>query len=237
MDKRSRKIYLLLLVLAAFMLMIKAPAYAQDDVMPEQFVYLKEVIPDIKIDLRYYSGKNFIGKRIDGYHADKAIMTRKAAKALKKVQDDLGHFGLSLKIFDAYRPQRAVEHFVRWAEDMNDTKMKTAFYPGVSKKHLFEKGYIAAKSSHSRGSTVDLTIVPGDVSPLADGLDMGSGFDLFSRKSWPDSMAVSPQARANRLLLQTLMKKHGFVPYSKEWWHFTYKDEPFPDTYFDFPIK
>lgn len=237
MNKRGCKTCLLLLVLAAFMLMIKAPAYAQDEVMPEKFVNLEEVIPDIKIDLRYYSGNNFIGKRIDGYHADKALMTRKAAKALKKVQDDLGDFGLSLKIFDAYRPQRAVDHFVRWAEDIDDTKMKTIFYPWVSKKDLFEKGYIAAKSSHSRGSTVDLTIVPRDASPLADGLDMGSGFDFFSEKSWPDSIAVSPQARANRMLLQTLMKKHGFVPYSKEWWHFTYKDEPFLDTYFDFPIE
>ena len=237
MNKRNCITCLLLLAMVAFMLMVKPPLHAAEEVMPQQFVNLKEVIPDIKIDLRYYTGKNFIGERIDGYHAEKALMTEKAAKALKKVRNDLRHFGLSLKIFDAYRPQRAVDHFVRWAEDVNDTRMKTVFYPGVSKEHLFEKGYIAAKSSHSRGSTVDLTIVPENASPLANGLDMGSGFDLFSKKSWPDSMAVSPQARANRMLLQTLMKKHGFAPYSKEWWHFTYKDEPFPDTYFDFPIE
>ena len=152
------------------------------------------------------------------------------------MQKDLEAFGLGLKVFDAYRPQRAVDHFVRWAEDLDDTRMKAKYYPGVEKKHLFRDGYIAARSGHSRGSTVDLTIVSlGPDDPVE--LDMGTGWDYFGPRSWPASLDVSPQQRANRMLLQSLMVKHGFKPLAEEWWHFTLKDEPFPKTYFDFVIE
>jgi D-alanyl-D-alanine dipeptidase len=205
--------------------------------LPPGFVYVDEVIPGITLELRYYTGDNFVGRRIDGYLQPKCILTAKAAAALKGVQDELAPVGLGLKIFDAYRPQRAVDDFVRWAEDLNDIRMKGAFYPQVKKKNLFKEKYIAAKSSHSRGSTVDLTIVALTGPALGSGLDMGSGFDLFGPQSWPTSLAVPPAARAHRLLLQVLMKKYGFASYPQEWWHFTLEDEPFPDTYFDFPIQ
>jgi len=165
------------------------------------------------------------------------IATAEAAEALRQVRDDLRPFGFGLKVFDAYRPRRAVQHFVRWARDLSDTRMKQAYYPQVAKKDLFRLGYIAGRSSHSRGSTVDLTIVilkDGHVGPE---LNMGTGFDLFSTASWPDSMAVTAVQRAHRLLLRTLMARHGFVPYDKEWWHFTLAQEPFPETYFDFPVQ
>jgi D-alanyl-D-alanine dipeptidase len=163
---------------------------------------------------------------------------RSGAGYLAELQAELEPFGLGLLVFDAYRPQRAVDHFVRWARDLDDTRCKQAFYPDVPKSELFEQGYIASRSGHSRGSTVDLTIVPlarpgHDQGPA---LDMGGAFDLFSPLSWPTDASRTPQQRANRLLLRTLMIKHGFAPYSKEWWHFTLVDEPFPDTYFDFPL-
>lgn len=207
------------------------------DQLPEGFVYVNEVVPDIKAELRYYTTDNFIGERIDGYFEPRCILTKSAAEALKKVQEDLKPFGLGLKIYDAYRPQRAVNHFVRWAKDLQDTKMKSEYYSDVEKKDLFSQGYIAEKSSHSRGSTVDLTVVSMDSKGEVEELDMGTGFDLFSPKSWPDNLSMSVPQRAHRLLLQTLMKIHGFHSYPQEWWHFTLKNEPFPDTYFDFPVK
>lgn len=205
--------------------------------LPEGFVYVDQVVPDIRTDLRYATGHNFVGTPIDGYLQSRCILTDKAAQALKTVQDELRPFGLCLLIFDGYRPQRAVDHFVRWAEDVNDTRMKAEFYPEVKKENLFKEDYIAAKSSHSRGSTVDLTIRSSTAEPADAGLNMGSGFDLFDPKSWPTSLDVSAEARAHRMLLQLLMKKHGFEPYPKEWWHFTLRDEPFPDTYLDFPVQ
>ncbi len=205
--------------------------------LPEGFVYLEEVIPDSRVELRYYSTDNFIGERIDGYVEPRCILTKRAAEALKGVQEDLKPFGLGLKIYDAYRPQRAVSHFVRWAKDLQDTRMKSRYYPDVEKRDLFSQGYIAEKSSHSRGSTVDLTVLSVDSEGIARDLDMGTGFDLFSPKSWPDNISMSPPERAHRLLLQTLMKKHGFNPYPQEWWHFTLRSEPFPETYFDFPVR
>jgi D-alanyl-D-alanine dipeptidase len=209
-------------------------AQAQQDPLPEGFVYLEQVIPDVVLELRYFSDDNFVGRRVDGYLAPRCIISRKGAEALKKVQEDLKPFGLGLKIFDAYRPQQAVNHFIRWAQDLTDLKTKPAYYPRVNKEHLFSDGYIARRSGHSRGSTVDLTIVN-----LADKreIDMGTGFDWFGPESWPEDPAASSSQRAHRLLLRTLMIKQGFKPYSKEWWHFTLENEPFPETYFDFPVK
>ena len=205
--------------------------------LPQGFVYLQEIIPDIVLDIRYYSEENFIGERIDGYLAPKCILTKKAAQALDKVQHDLKAFGLALKIFDAYRPQHAVNHFVRWADDMSDTTMKAQYYPDVAKIDLIRKGYIAKRSGHSRGSTVDLTIISTIAPEKVKELDMGTGFDFFGPKSRPDNPTMTPNQRANRMLLQVLMKKYGFKSLEQEWWHFTLKDEPYPDTFFDFPVE
>jgi len=205
--------------------------------LPDGFVYVETVIPNIKTELRYFTGDNFIGRPIDGYLTPRCILTREAAAALNKAQEDLNPFGLGLKIYDAYRPQRAVDHFVRWARDLHDKKMKDSYYPNVEKKNLFGDGYIAKKSSHSRGSTVDLTIISLKESEANTDIDMGTTFDLFDTRSWPNDLSISASQRAHRLLLQVIMKKHGFESYPKEWWHFTLKNEPYPDTYFDFPIE
>ncbi len=229
----KRAIRMLICFVAFFFLASSAVAGS----LPDGFVYVDEVIPDAVVDLRYHSENNFVGRIIDGYGASHCILTKEAARALKKVQLELKRFGLGLKIFDAYRPQRAVDHFVRWAKDLDDDRMKDLYYPEVDKKDLFSKGYIAAKSSHSRGSTVDVTIVYKDPKGDYRELDMGSGFDFFSPVSWPTSPSVGPVQRAHRMLLQTLMVQNGFAPYAQEWWHFTLKDEPFPNDYFDFPIE
>ena len=205
--------------------------------LPDGFVYIDVVIPDIKLELRYHTGHNFVGERIDGYFKPRGILTYKAAEALAKVQQELRPFGLGLKIFDAYRPQRAVDHFVRWAEDLADTQTKAEFYPNTEKKNLFRDKYIAARSSHTRGSTVDLTIVSLDEATGDSSLDMGSGYDFFGSESWPHYADITIAQRAHRLLLRTLMIRFGFKPYAKEWWHFTLVDEPFPYTWFDFPVR
>jgi D-alanyl-D-alanine dipeptidase len=214
-----------------------AGAAGEAPALPSGFVYLDAVIPDIHVDLRYSGSHNFVGQRVDGYLAPRAILSREAAAALAQVQAELRPFGLGLLVFDAYRPQRAVDHFVRWAQDLQDTRTKAEFYPGVAKQDLFREVYIAARSSHSRGSTVDLTVVALNAPPADGGLDMGTGFDFFGPESWPDYPDLTPAQRAHRLLLRTLMLKHGFRPYPKEWWHFTLADEPFPDTWFDFPVQ
>jgi D-alanyl-D-alanine dipeptidase len=203
---------------------------------PVGFVEIRGAIPGISVELRYFSEDNFVGEIIDGYGADKCYITTEAAAALALVQRDLSAFVLGLKVFDVYRPQRAVDHFVRWAENLGDTKMKAKYYPDVEKRYLFRDGYIAAKSGHSRGSTVDVTLVSLDPDNPAE-LDMGTGWDFFGPLSWPASFEVTPQQRANRMLLQSLMVKHGFRPLAEEWWHFTLEDEPFPETYFDFPVE
>ena len=221
-------------LVSAFLLLLclLVPARAAD--LPEDFTYVHDAVPDAVLDIRYYTAHNFVGERIDGYFAPKAILTLQAAEALAGVQADLAPFGLSVKVYDGYRPQRAVDHFVRWGKDVGDTRMKDEFYPSVDKKNLFRDGYIAKKSSHSRGSTVDLTIIDA---ATGEDLDMGSPFDFFGKPSWPENRAMSPQVRANRALLRGLMIRHGFKPLKEEWWHFTLKDEPHPDTYFDFPIQ
>ncbi|MCC7220411.1 MAG: M15 family metallopeptidase [Candidatus Contendobacter sp.] len=206
-------------------------------VLPNGFVNVQQVIPTLQLDLRYYSTHNFVGERIDGYQAQRAFLTRPAAEALGRVQQTLAPFGLGLKLFDAYRPQRAVAYFVRWAQDVNDTRRKAEFYPNVAKRDLFKEGYIAEKSSHSRGSTVDVTLIPLHATDPATELDMGTPFDWFGPESWPNSPAVTPTQRAHRLLLRLVMEQQGFQPYAQEWWHFTLANEPFPETYFDFPVQ
>lgn len=214
------------------MLLLSTTLLAQ--IVPSGFVNLKETVPSVAVELRYYGENNFMGQRIDGYEAPICYMSISAAQALKEVQAELSSFGLGLKLFDGYRPQRAVNHFVRWAKDLNDTTMKASYYPNVQKSELFEKGYIAARSGHSRGSTVDLTLID-----LATGeeLDMGTSFDFFSPLSSPTSREVTQQQRANRLLLRSLMLRHGFRPLEEEWWHFTLENEPYPTIYFDFTVR
>ncbi|MGA7827396.1 MAG: M15 family metallopeptidase [Geobacteraceae bacterium] len=229
-----------ILLFFVFSLVIQAgqsPAEAADGPLPQGFVYADEIIPDLSLDLRYAGSHNFVGEPIDGYRKQRFILTSAAAEALQKVQDELRLFGLGVKVFDGYRPQMAVDHFVRWARDVKDTRMKKEFYPEVEKKDLFRDGYIAAQSGHSRGSTVDLTIVSLAGKDAGRELDMGSGFDFFGLRSWPEYRQISSSSRAHRLLLRMVMEKHGFRPYAQEWWHFTLKREPWPKTYFNFPVQ
>ncbi len=202
-------------------------------ILSELFINLQDLIPDLVVDLKYATSDNFVGAPIEGYAANMAWLTPPAAQALHSVQRDLKSAGLGLKVFDAYRPQRAVNQFLRWAQGTTAPKLAAEYYPGLKAEELFTQGYLLARSSHSRGSTVDLTLVSLDQSTE---LDMGSQFDFFGTRSWIDSTEVSPQARANRLLLREVMERHGFVPFHHEWWHFTLADEPYPDTYFDIPI-
>jgi D-alanyl-D-alanine dipeptidase len=202
--------------------------------LPKGFSSVKEVIPTVELDIRYYSSNNFIGQPIDGYLAPKAILSNLAIKSLQKVQNALKPFGLGLKIFDAYRPQKGVDHFVRWGLDLNDTLMQNEYYPTVEKKNLFKEGYIAKKSGHSRGSTVDLTII--DLQTKTE-LEMGSPFDFFGKVSWVTYKNITPQQRANRMLLHNIMIQYGFNSYAQEWWHFTLKNEPYRSKYFDFNVE
>jgi len=201
--------------------------------LAEGFVYVEDMIPSIKVELRYFGTNNFVGQKIDGYKKDRAILSKQATSALKKVQEELKQFNLSIMIYDSYRPQQAVNHFVRWARNLNDTINKQRFYPDVKKQFLFKEGYIASKSGHSRGSTLDITLV--DIKTCRP-LDMGSPYDFFGKESWVANTNLTSQQRANRMLLQTVMLKYGFRNYPQEWWHFTLKGEPFPETYFDFPV-
>ena len=197
------------------------------------FVLLSEAVPDAILEIRYYSTYNFVGARVDGYEEPVALLTKEAAAALKKVSDDLVTQGYRLKIFDAYRPQMAVDHFVRWAHDKDDAAMKPYFYPELSKDSLFPKGYIARRSGHSRGSTVDLTLFDMKTEKEAD---MGGTFDYFGKLSHADYTNITKSQYDNRMILRNAMLKHGFKPISAEWWPFTLKDEPYPDTYFTFPV-
>ena len=198
------------------------------------FVVLADYVPHIVQEIRYYSTYNFIGERIDGYEEPCALLTKEAARALKAVSNEMIVRGYRLKVFDAYRPACAVKHFVLWGIEDQDIRMKPYFYPDLQKQELFEKGYIAKKSSHSRGSTVDLTLLD-----MCTGweLDMGSPFDLFSVASHPDYKGITEQQYENRMMLQRAMVRNGFEPIDCEWWHFTLKDEPYPDTYFEFPVS
>ncbi|WAU80982.1 M15 family metallopeptidase [Streptomyces sp. Qhu-G9] len=225
---------------------------------PEDFVSLRSVDRTIIQEMRYFTPHNFVGERIDGYRQPLCILTRPAAEALHVAQQRLLRQGYSLKVYDCYRPQRAVDHFVRWAEDLDDQTMKGEFYPNVDKTRLFEDGYIAEKSGHSRGSTMDLTLVklpakptrpyvPGE--PLVpcfapqkerfpdNSVDMGTAYDCFDTLSHTLDPRVQGQQRANRLLLKDTLEGLGLVNLAEEWWHFTYKPEAYPDTYFDFPVS
>ncbi|MBR4461858.1 MAG: M15 family metallopeptidase [Erysipelotrichaceae bacterium] len=198
------------------------------------FVLITDAVPDVILEIRYYSTYNFIGDRIDGYEEPLAFLTKEAAQALKEVSDELVEKGYRLKIFDAYRPQKAVDHFMRWAQDFDDTRMKQYFYPELEKDVLFPLGYIAEHSGHSRGSTVDLTLF--DMNSERE-VDMGGTFDYFGELSHPDYMDITEEQYENRMILREAMLNHGFKPLEEEWWHFTLKDEPYPNTYFTFPIN
>jgi D-alanyl-D-alanine dipeptidase len=239
---------------AALVLLLLAPPLAAQVPLAPGFVDAAAVVDGLVVDMRYFGTHNFVGEKIDGYQAPRCLLSQPAADALAAVQLDLAGRGqplpqlpfitpslrelvgrgLGLKVFDCYRPQRAVAHFMRWAQNVDEVSRKAEFYPEVDKRDLFKEGYIAERSGHSRGSTVDLTLVR-----RADGseLDMGSPFDLFSPKSWPSDRSVSALAQSNRALLAEAMMRAGFRPYDKEWWHFTLVNEPFPDTYFDFPVR
>ena len=217
------------------------------------FVTLTDAVPDAIMEIRYYSTYNFVGARIDGYEEPTALITKEAAKALNEVSKDVMAQGYRLKIYDAYRPQKAVDHFVRWAADLQDAKMKPYFYPDLDKSVLFDQEYIMAKSGHTRGSTVDLTLF--DMNTEKE-VDMGGTFDWFGPESHPDfcgnpesgeytgdnskspaGRSITPEQFANRMILRRAMLSHGFKPLETEWWHFTLKDEPFQNTYFTFPVK
>ncbi len=208
--------------------------YHNDLMDPSGFVLLSDHIPDIIQEIRYFSTYNFIGDRINRYEEPCAILTIEAARALKSVANELFVQGYRLKIFDAYRPVSAVKHFMLWGIEDQDIRMKPYFYPKLEKQELFVKGYIAKQSSHSRGSTVDLTLLD-----MKNGreLDMGSPFDLFDESSHPDYKGITEEQYENRMLLQHVMVRNGFAPIDCEWWHFTLKEEPYPDTYFEFPVS
>lgn len=222
------------LVVFILSLLLLLTGCAQKAHSPEGFVYIDQVIPTVKYDIRYYSENNFVGTRIDGYMTPEAILTNKAAQSLKAVSEDLDSQGYYIKVFDAYRPQKAVNHFMRWAKDVNDIKMKQWYYPNVEKKDLFKLGYIAEKSGHTRGSTVDLTLV---CKTTGKELDMGSSYDFLDTISAHGTTRITPEEAANRRILKTAMEKHGFKSYAKEWWHYTLINEPYPNRYFDFNIK
>lgn len=210
------------------------------------FVNITDVVPDVILEVRYFGTYNFVGARIDGYEQPTALLTREAADSLRAVSEDLKARGYRLKIYDAYRPQMGVDHFVRWGQDLDDTLMKPYFYPNESKDSLFIKDYIATRSGHSRGSTLDLTLF--DMRTEKE-VDMGGTFDWFGKESHPDcggdpvtgtyrpNDTITAQQFANRMLLRTVMLSHGFKPYDCEWWHFTLRNEPYPDTYFEFPVR
>ncbi|WP_299012435.1 M15 family metallopeptidase [uncultured Polaribacter sp.] len=205
--------------------------YSQE--IPSGFTYLNDVAPSIQVELCYLSDDNFIGKPIDGYKSNCLLITKAAAKQLQIIQQKLKKENLGLKIFDAYRPQQAINHFVKWARVLNDTLMKKKYYPNIPKSKLFKLGYIASKSGHTRGSTVDLTIIDLATNKA---LDMGSIYDFFGKESHPFYKNLTKKQQQNRLFLRKIMMDNGFKPYDNEWWHFTLRQEPYPKTYFNFPV-
>ncbi|MEW1724938.1 M15 family metallopeptidase [Streptomyces sp. NPDC093109] len=246
-------------VLLAVTAAVTAPAAQArpEPVAPVEFVALRTVAPTIIQEMRYLTPHNFLGSPVDGYRQPVCLVTRATAEALRRAQSGLLRRGYSLKVYDCYRPQRAVDHFVRWAEDLRDERMKAEFYPRVEKSRLFEDGYIAEKSGHSRGSTVDLTLVrlpalptrpyrPGEpltpcYGPKAarfpdNSVDMGTGFDCFDTLAHTDDPRITGRQRANRELLRSALGEVGFTNLPEEWWHFTHRPETFPETYFDFPV-
>ena len=197
------------------------------------FVMLADYVPSIVQEIRYYSTYNFVGERVDGYEVPCALMTVEGARAVKAIANKANVMGYRLKVFDAYRPACAVRHFVLWGIEDLDQRTKPFFYPELEKQALFKEGYIASQSSHSRGSTIDLTLL--DMNTGKE-LDMGSPFDFFSAASHPDYKGITEEQYNNRMILRDLMLSNGFLPIDCEWWHFTLADEPYPDTYFEFPV-
>ncbi|MCM2579257.1 M15 family metallopeptidase [Streptomyces meridianus] len=261
MPRLAAALRALALSAAAAMAVTAAPPVAQaasEPKAPKGFVALHDADPTILQEIRYRTEHNFVGEPIDGYREPMCILTEQAARGLHRAQARLLRRGYSLKVYDCYRPQRAVDHFVDWAKDLDDRAMKDEFYPDVDKSRLFEDGYIAEKSGHSRGSTVDLTIVrlpaeptrpyePGEplvpcYAPKDDrfpdnSIDMGTGYDCFDTLSHTMDPRIRGEQRANRMLLKSTLEKQGFVNLAEEWWHYTFEPEPFPDTYFDFPVS
>jgi zinc D-Ala-D-Ala dipeptidase len=228
----------LLTLLFAFSAQAQTPQkLVPEGVVPSGFVDAATVVDGLVVDMRYFGEDNFVGARIDGYEAARCLLTRPAAAALARVQQHLAPQGFGLKVFDCYRPTRAVAHFVRWARDVKDVKRKADFYPDVDKRDLFRLGYISNRSGHSRGSTVDLTVVRLEQGRPSSDVDMGTRFDFFGVQSWPSSRAVSAEAQANRKVLASAMRRGDFRPYDREWWHFTLRNEPYPGSYFNFLVK
>ena len=243
----------------ALLLLLLTSFSAQAQTTPAEFIDAATVVDGLVVDMRYFGADNFVGTRIDGYEAPRCLLTRRAAVALSAAQRDLARRGLGLKVLDCYRPTRAVAHFARWARNLADVARKADYYPDVDKRDLFRLGYIAERSGHSRGSTVDITLVrraagsdpdvgtrdmgtrdmgtPDMGTPDLGTPDMGTRFDFFSPKSWPGDIGVGKPARRNRALLAAAMARAGFQAYDKEWWHFTLRNEPFPASYFNFPVR
>lgn len=198
------------------------------------FVVLTDVVPDVILEIRYHSSFNFVGARVDGYEEPVALVTKEAAEALRRVSDNLKEKGYRLKIYDTYRPQTAVNHFERWARDLTDTLTKAYFYPDLDKSVLFDMGFIAHRSGHSRGSTIDLTLFD-----MATGkeVDMGGVFDYFGDRSHDNFPDLTPEQKRNRQILNEAMFAEGFKTIEEEWWHYTLKNEPYPNTYFTFPVR
>lgn len=219
---------------ALLLCLLASPTLRADQPTQDGFVYLDQILKSARYDVRYAGADNFVGQPIDGYQKARIILTREAAVALAAVEKDVALSGLALKIFDGYRPQRAVDDFRRWAADPQDIRQKSRYYPKLDKPALFRDGYIAQHSGHSRGSTVDLTLVNAK---SGEELDMGSPFDFFGPISHHGTALVSVQQTRNRETLRQAMLRHGFEPYSAEWWHYTLKAEPYPKTYFDFPVQ
>ena len=242
MNERKQQKLLLRLILSAIvvvLLLLNAGCAGQTDnqsenALPDGFVYLTDAVPDVILEIRYYSTYNFVGARVDDYLVPVAVISEQAAAALKLINDDLRAQGYAIKVFDAYRPQGAVNHFVRWAADADDVSTKAYFYPDIEKSRIIPDGYIAERSGHSRGSTIDLTLV--DMMSGKE-VDMGTPFDFFGLASHHGTNLITEEQSANRLILKNAMEKAGFNPYDEEWWHYTLRDEPYPDTYFDFPVK
>lgn len=215
-----------------FCLLVITQTVAQD--FPLGFDSIANYLPNMVIELRYASSDNFIGRTVAGYQNPKKVLTIETLCALQKVQEVLKKKGMTLKLFDGYRPQTAVDDFIRWTQDPNDTLNKARYYPNSNKIELFDLGYIAKRSGHSRGSTIDITLVYSKGPSKGKELDMGSSWDFFGPISWIGTTVITNQQAANRKLLKEIMTSHGFLPYDKEWWHFTLKGEPFPNTYFNF---
>jgi zinc D-Ala-D-Ala dipeptidase len=239
------------IIITIVMIIMASIAHA----LPNGFVYLQDIAPDIREDMRYASANNFMGQPVKGYHKGRCILTLQTARQLAQAQKEAQLLGYQLKVYDCYRPQRAVDAFYQWSQDPQDTRMKNSFYPREDKADLFKKGYISKASGHTRGSTVDLTLVKIESRPPLDkpvsgncyskttqhtnddSINTGTRFDCLDQSSAVFYKDLSKEQLKNRLFLRKLMKNNGFYPYDKEWWHFTLKNEPYPKTYFDFPVR